>query len=100
MLQVAIGNAVIFNLKRTRVLVTRKQGCSNATPELVYGQVCLVFISSISFEDEATHLKHTSSMITNKQDYSVHQTGDSPSLQYINTSFLNKLVHVNYYWEE
>lgn len=80
MLQVAIGNSVIFNLKKTtKVVVTRKQGCSNAKHELVYGQVCLVFISSISFEDEATPLKHTSSMITNKQDYSVHQTGNSPS---------------------
>lgn len=72
------------------MLVTRIQGCSNAKHELVYGQVCLVFISSISLEDEATPLKNTSSMITNKQDYSVHQTGSFPSYCTVHQHLLKK----------
>lgn len=99
MLQVAIGNAVIFNLKTNNKSVPRKQGCSNAKHELVYGQVCLAFISSISFEDEATSLKHTSSMITIKQDYSCAPNWKLSLLLYSNT-FLNKIVHVNYYRAE
>lgn len=40
---------------------------SNIKHELVYGQVCLVFMSSTIFEGDQTPQKHTSSMITNKR---------------------------------
>lgn len=46
---------------------------SNIEHELVYGQVCLVFIGSVSFEGDLTPQKHTSSMITTKKESRVHQ---------------------------
>lgn len=53
------------------MLVTRQQS-SVISNSVVYGQVCLVFISSTSFEGNLTPQKHTFSKITDKEESRVH----------------------------
>lgn len=54
-----IGNPLVFlNLKKYMCACYQATELSNIKHELVYGQVCLVFIGSTSFEDDLTPEKH------------------------------------------
>lgn len=59
--------------------------------ELVYGQVCLVFISSTSFEGQLTPQNHTSSTINSPESTEGNILHQHLLLKAV-------IIHVKYYW--